>query len=217
VDKSAAITDWDLATKTFTFATQSALVAGVLYAASPWDFPRDKLIEAINKALQSLDNIPNEDVTLTTVESQEEYAVPSGAEDLRRVEIATETATPYRYYILHHWSVMPGTGKLRLPWDVADYLETGYKMRLTYIGRHTDLTTDAGVVSAYIHPDVVKWGAAVHALREKIAKRGEDDQTTPKLLNDATAQYASALAKHPVPDVPKDYSYPAFTDFYSGD
>jgi len=202
--KSAVITGWVLSTKTFTFATQTALVAGVLYAASPWDYPRDKLWEAINRALQGLENLPAEDVTLTTVADQEAYSIPAGCEDVRRVEIATQTAAPLQYFVSHHWQIVGS--KIRFHWDYAPDT-TGYTMRLTYIGLHNDLTTDISVITPYVHPELLQWVAAVEALRAKIQERGEDDVTIPKLLNDAQNMANIMRARYPILDVPRDFTY----------
>lgn len=200
--KSRVITDWTKSTGTFTFATMTALNAAAdKYAACNSDIPRRALWQSINKALVSIGGIPALDTSLVTVANQEAYTLPAGVIDVRKVEIALMTASPYQYVSHYGWRQV-GTTIMFDPertWDVADY-----KIRLTHIARPTRLTADTDTISDYIHPDRLAWKAAVHARRWQIEQYREDRPDLVKLLNEALQQEAAMDIRYPIPEIQRD-------------
>jgi hypothetical protein len=201
IGKSAAITSWVAATKTLTFATQAdAIVAGVKYAVCPYEFSRDALIQAVNDALGQVNRLLLEDTSLLTVENQADYTLPAGVFDLRRVEVARTLVAPLAYQVEQNWREMPGLLRFEEAQAVADFV-----IRLTYVGRHTALSTDGGLISDYVDMEWVKWTAAVHALRRRLQVLDGDAGVT-SMLNEAMARAGAEkmIRQHIMPRIQKD-------------
>lgn len=202
--KTAVITDWDQApTPTFTFATQTAAPgSGSRYALLDRDYPRDVLRNAVNAALQTIGGVPDIYTlgTFVTVANQEDYTLPAGVYNVKKVEIATSTTSPYYYAPHYHWREIDGVIKFdtnRAP------TSAGYLIRLTYVVPPAELTTDAGTISDYIHPDLLKWTAAVHALMWKQPAMGEQVAHITQKLQYAVQMERMMRARHPLPTIPK--------------
>jgi hypothetical protein len=182
IGKSAIITSWDLATHTFTFAILTLLcAAGDLYAAVSQDYPKSALIQSINQVLRNT-FLPQVDITLVTVADQEEYALPTGVSDVRRVEIAQSDATPYDYLESRNWTET--NGKLVFDTDSAPGTAS-MKIRITWAKPHAILSTDTGVVDARINTDWLVWHAAADIFRMRMRKTEGREPYIIALYNDA--------------------------------
>lgn len=188
--KSAKITTWDLATKTFTFVTPGAACAlGDRYFAAPIDYPREQLWQAINQAYTTLYKVPTAYTlaTFVTVANQESYALPTGASavfDVLRVEIAYNTDSPYEWVKQYNWHELAGRiyfSQGYIP-DVSDK-----PIRLWYADYPAELDGDADTIHDLIHIDLLKWKAAENALRWKLPNAGEKQALVRDLLNEALA------------------------------
>uniref|UniRef100_A0A6M3KTD7 Uncharacterized protein n=1 Tax=viral metagenome TaxID=1070528 RepID=A0A6M3KTD7_9ZZZZ len=199
---SRQITAWDATLKKFTFdALAGAIVADVLYAAAPKDYPRWRMIRAINQALEELGDLPEYDVSLVTVANQEAYDLPAGVRNVLRVEEATATAAPYEYMTRKCWHEIDGTIYFEMGrWPTS----TDMIIRLTYRGDHAELSADTGEVNANVHDEVLKYHAAVYALRWKRNRTEGEDKHLDGELAMAVGQAATALARHPIePVIPR--------------
>lgn len=197
--KSAVITAWDPVTHTFTFAAPGGVcAAGNLYAAAPLDFPRYLLVQALNQALVSLGPALTFNTALVVVADQESYILPAGVEHVVSVEIAQESTAPYLYQPHYHWT--EDAGALRFDTDLAPGLGVvGYKLRLGYIPYSiTALALDADLVSPALHPDLLSWLAAVHALRWRVSRQGGDEPWWNTRLNEALLRAEQERSAHPV-------------------
>jgi hypothetical protein len=193
---TVVVTDWVNTTSTFSFASlTNSVMSGDSYAATTGDWPRDVLRRAINMALQEIGNIDRQDTSLTTVADQQQYTLPtastsSNADDvhgIKKMEIAASTTSPYDYYRYDRsrWYELGAYLFFRPGYEPGS---TGYKIRLTYNIKADELTTDAATLPDIYHPDLVKWTAAVHALRWQHQRKGEDDKVVMRLLQEAMAQ-----------------------------
>jgi len=202
--KTAIITDWDLATKTFTFVTPGAACAAAdRYAVIPRDYPRHQLRQAINLALQEIGPLPARNLALTTVADQLEYTLPTGVYNVKKVEVQESTDTDSDFYPNYHWEEMASEGKLKFDPGYAPG-ETGNVIRLTYqTKQYTELTSDTSTISDHIEVERVVWPAAVHALRWRSGQTHNDEPWLTSRLNEALAQ-AEQAKRIPIPRVPKD-------------
>ena len=202
--KSTAILDWALTTWTFTFATQSGACAATnTYFVAPPDFPRDVLIESINAAQRAIGNIPQEDVTLTTVEDQEDYTLPAGVYNVKEIYIATSTTSPYSYVLASggDWEEQATSGEIRFRTG-REPGNTGYLMRLIYEAPLSDVTTDTGTITAYINLERLTWEAAVCALEWKLKAHQEvESRFWEDQLKLAMIKREEARRKWPIPKV----------------
>lgn len=200
--KSAAITSWTGATQTFGFATQSgACAAADRYAAGNRDYPRWKLQDAVNQALKSCGEVLKLDTSLATVADQMSYTLPAGVNDVRRVEVAMYTTSPYGYVPHYNWRTINGA----IVFEEGSQPDTaGYGIRLWYMGDHAELTGDTDVVDASLHPERVKWHAVLHALRWKMGIKGADDPLLAQMYGEAQQRAVEADNKYPILAMQRD-------------
>ena len=210
---TAIVTDWDQAdtatppNSTFTFASPVTpavtITATDRYAFCDKDWPRDVLRRAINQAIQSLGALPDLYTlsTFVTVARQEAYALPAGVYNVKRVEIATSTSAPYYYRTHRHWTEKDGYIYLDTGFEET---AGGYPIRLTYEVPSAELTTDAGTISNYIHPDLLKWEAAVNAYLWKQPNMGEGSAILERRLAYAVQMAQMMKQLHKVPKMAKD-------------
>lgn len=205
--KTAVVTDWTQSSKTFTFATQTAAPgSGSRYAFLDKDYPRDVLRNAVNSAVQSIGGVVDTYTlaTFVTVANQEAYALPAGVYNVKRVEIATSTSSPYSYRKHHHWTEKDGYIYLDRGFEEGS---AGYGIRLTYIVQPSELTTDTGTtgtISDYIHPDLLKWTAAVYAIQWRIYALGDTNPILERRLAYAIQMEELMRQRHPVQKMAKD-------------
>lgn len=195
-NKSAVITDWNSSTFTFTIPTQAgANAAGVQYAVFPKRFRRDAMVEAINQALADLGPFDQIDETLTVVEDQEVYTLPTGIYDVKQVHIATNDAAPYDWQIYHYFREQNGSlyfGDQHLP------LTAGRKIRILYRAPHARVSADADTITDAASPELIAAGAAFFAAKNKAAQAGSSDGEAQATLNIIGPEYEMLKRKHPV-------------------
>lgn len=203
---TAIITDWVQSTTTWTFATQSkTITAGDTYAVLDRDFPRDVLRRSVNQALASLGGLTDEyeNASLVTVANQMAYILPSGVYNVKRVDVATSTSSPYDYVTNFHWTEVDG----KIRFDVGhEYGTAGYQIRLFHHGQPTEITTDTAVISNYYNPDLLKWVAATYALQWKLGQNSLSDGIPVVQSKLAYAMQMAEMMKqrYPIRNMPRD-------------
>lgn len=198
--KKAQITDWNLGTFTFTFPTMTLLnAAGNLYAAAPNDYPYWLLAQKINETHRKLMEI-SENTALTTVSEQQEYTLPAGVYNVKRVEVAQFGSAPYYWQRHHNW--VERNGKLVFDDGCAPILD-GYGIRLLYSVPPADLT-DASAISDTIILDRLIWNAAVECLRWKLGLIRSDDKEKQRQYQDALVMAQHQAAIFPIEEMPRD-------------
>jgi len=175
---------------TFTFynTLSNAVVAGIKYAAVNNQFTFDQLLEAVNYALGSRKSMML-DTTLTGTGTQEEFDLPSGVSDVRRVEIAKSTSEPYGYARSYYWQEI--YGHLMFYSNVP---ASGMPIRIWYAGYHPEVEYDDDINPA-IDEGSILWGAAVYLYRNLIEKIRKDNPTATELLNEANSRMQEAQRK----------------------
>jgi len=148
--------------QTFTFAAVGdSPDAGDDYAVADNDIPLDVMVAAINSAIRSM-TLPAEDITLTTVASQEEYTLPANVSGVFKVEVASSLTVPYGYAEHFHWDEV--NGKLRFAGKFKPG-SAGNLIRLTYRRAHTDLALEASALPNDINLDYLHWSAVQAAAK----------------------------------------------------
>jgi len=112
-----------------------AVVAGDQYAIAVKDFPLKLLRMAINTILSTYP-IARFNETLVVDVLAEDYTLPVGVSDVRRMEIASSDTPPYFYEVVHRWREYPG--KITYYGDYCGD-DAGKKIRLTYVGHHGEI------------------------------------------------------------------------------
>jgi len=215
--KSAIISDYDVTgtTGTWTFATLTALcAAGDRYAVAAPDYPRQILRQAVNQAISAIGNIPQQDITVPTVANQERYTLPATVWNVKAVQMASSTASPYYYVPQNHWEEINGYIYFKTGCEPAT---TGYILRIWYEAPAAELTTDTGAVSNYIHIERLKWEAAVHALYWRLGKVGTDEPIINAKLALAKSEAQRMAMLHPIPRLHQDFKYAPYVYGYHDD
>lgn len=194
ISKTAIVTDFTNATGTITFATQSlACAAGNEYAVAPKEYNRSMLRRAVNQALQDKElHYLQTDTTLTGATGTLSIALTDGVTDVRRVTVEGSPNYFWREvngYLVFDDGYEPATGD-----DIVVY----------YVGAHAVLDSDDDELSVNVAPELVKWKAAIYALRSRYMVAGDDDPKI-KLLSEQAAQMASsAWRKYRPPAMQRD-------------
>jgi len=186
---SKIVTGHTTTTLTFTPA-QSALVAsGTSYAVAPGIYPKYALVQAINAALVEIGKIPYEG-TEPAVANKESYTVTDNAlfdEEIIGVEVASSLTAPYLWKPHYRWRQTVGTatsGARTFTFDEGSVPDGAYTMRFFYLLEHPAVSADSDVISSHIHPNLLKWTAAVHALRWRYIRSVQVDTSVVNLLNE---------------------------------
>ena len=156
-------------------STQTGTIASIADAIESGDtimlakqdkFPLQQILFAINRGLESLGDVPgNPDTSLTTVESQTEYAIPvSVKRGLKQVWIQNNVETNDNQWTPVHNYRIEGTaggtaGTLFLP-----QFASGYTLKLVGDGVHPVINAYNDVINEYIHPKVATAAAVLKLL-----------------------------------------------------
>lgn len=183
--KSAKITAYTQSTtSTFTFATQASTIsAGDRYAVADNTYPRWLLIQAINQAANRM-RPPQQDTTLTVVDDQEEYTLPTGVYNVLTVEIATSLTTPLEYKQHYNW--LEQGGKIRF---IANRpTAAGATIRLGYLADHANIFSDTDTIDGTVDRTALLWKAKTAALRWRVEHTRGDEPDTIRMLNEAISE-----------------------------
>lgn len=188
----ATVTDYASSTGTFTFASIGApgIVAGVQYEAFALMSGLNlyDIIGAINQALDTVgDVLQEDDSSLTSVDGQETYTLPTGVYNLTKLEFSLDTSAPYMWRPHHHWDEL--NGELRIPNQYA-YRGDGYLMRLTYKAPHDTLADYDDEVSHQVNTEWLKFAASIN-LMQSLANRGANWKDMKTLFEKAEERVTS--------------------------
>jgi hypothetical protein len=202
--KTRRISDWALSGTTLTHDTlTTAAGSGVSYALADLTYPRDVLIDAVQRALRSMGDLPDYDTSLTTVAEQVRYQLPAGVYNVREVSWGDSEVDPIHYPLSYAWREIDGY----IEFDAGRQpMVSGRTLRLTYMAPHAAVSADTDTISDYVHVERLIWEAAVHARRWKFQRTGK--KADADLLNEALAQAAVMAGRHPVPKVHKSARLP---------
>ena len=149
----------------------------VAYAVADATFPKDRLIEAINRAYTSAEVLTKD--TSQTINDDDVIELDAGIGNVRRVVVDGEDS--------HYWSEMSGYIIF------ADGKEPGSsdEIEVWYPAHLSELDTD-GVIVDEVDQAWLKWAAVVNLWRWHIQKVDKDDPIALDMLNEAKqmeAQY----------------------------
>jgi len=174
---------------TFTLTTTlaGAISAGNTYAAAQPEYPKHKLKQAVLSALRFAPILKTSD-SLTVTADTEEYSLPSGVSNVKRVEVAASSSSPYGFVPNLFWKEW----NAKLIFDKGkEPTSTGYIIRLWYEGAHGEIAESGSILSS-IDMNWLKWSAAAFLYRDQIKKIQKDNPTDIDLLNEAKTLEAEA-------------------------
>lgn len=139
------VTDYDRTTATLTVSPDfsAAVAAGDTFELLP--MRRDRIVRAINRAIEHADvwaKNATDDTTVVYAEDDYDYALPADLLSLRQVWTREDTDLAWHEVPAHQWRVLGVPGSYILYFDTLDGLDTGYKIRLEYTARLDTLSDD---------------------------------------------------------------------------
>jgi hypothetical protein len=185
------------AANAFTFdAITNTISTNDRYMAAGPKFPQYMLKQAINAALREIGPIMTE-TTFTATANQTEYTateVSAVAEDILAIDLAASASSPYYWTPHYRWRQVPSASR-KLVFAEGSAPGNAYPVRLIYTAQHGELTADADVISSYIHPDLLKWTAAVHCWRWRMQKVKTDEPDAALMYQDASKALEAEIAQ----------------------
>jgi hypothetical protein len=167
----------------------NAVATGDRYFAMPAKYTRAMLIAGINAALSDT-RVTSYDVSLETVANQESYDIPAGIKNIKKVEIATSTSSPYNYAENRSWYVMGG----KLFFKTGGVPGTaGYIIRLWYFDSHDSVYDDDDEINDEINTEWLKWASVAYILRDIVSIQENDDAMDLELFNEALQKSMSLV------------------------
>lgn len=181
------VLSWGANTFTLKNSLTLHIAAGDKYAVIPNDLTRSDLRNAVNEACKSVSKILASNSTLVVVTAAEEYTLPSGVSDVRRVEVAEAATSPYGYEVNAYWEEKAGTLYFH-PKHIPDVI-AGNKIRLWYAAVHPDLD-DTTVL--YWDIDDIQWAAIIYLLQQEVITTNKDHEWVVELSRQAETENAKA-------------------------
>jgi hypothetical protein len=139
-DEVAVITDFDLGTRTFTFAALTAVIAANDYIGIvERTFGRQVLYPAINDILAQV-KVPAWDVSLTSADKQTEYTIPATVPRGSILEVWLQTvdddSNDNQPAIVHGWTIREGATGATDSLIFHNQPLSGYTIYIKYYTRH---------------------------------------------------------------------------------
>lgn len=122
--------------------TTLATVLAELERRIPGTADSTTLKDAVNIALSEIGSVTKVDESLTVVDNQTEYSLPSGVINVVRVQIANGKSTDYNYTTIFTWREI--NGKLYFPDELG--FSAGNKIRIYYNDTHDEVLNDEDII-----------------------------------------------------------------------
>ncbi len=205
INTSRVITDWNSSTFVFTFSAMTYNnSSGMYYAAFDNRYTRQDIVQAVNRALQLLGPFDEKDETITTTADTERYALTAGVANIKRVQYATSTTSPYDWSDPRHdWYERNGYLYFR------DYtsIPSGRLLRLTYGTYSSRLQADSDTIPSQVDPERLAAEAAYEAAKARSGKGGQSDPETQVDLTLSLQYRNEARMRFPIRKLHPDSKY----------
>ena len=179
-----------------TFTTDAFTVAigsGDIVLYVPNLYPLHTMVEMVNAGLRMLGGIEQIYDSLTTADNQTEYTIPVAQKrDVLRVQVQTELSDSNDnvWEDVPNWDIVPaapGTGSTLI---IPQY-NSGYTIRVFYIGVHPRLNTYADVILEGFDPELAMKSAKVKWLEWWNGLQQGQDPNVGQMLNAARFDYVT--------------------------
>lgn len=201
INTTAKPTAYTGSSGTFTFATQTAPSAGVLYSAS--NQSRDTLVQAVNLALTHMGVYTAIDTSLALVNGSLAYTLPDGVSNVVRVEAPVLYDTinnNLAYAKMYQWEEDRGTLRLKYPITGA----YGEDLRIYYNTYHPEVLDDDDEVNPLFNRQRLMWSAAYFFEYERMQYTGNADQKETMLMQTASIREMQMAQTFPVNHISRD-------------
>lgn len=208
--KAKVITDYASSTHTFTTeAFEVGVGSGVSYSAANEKFPLWLLRQCVRSAIVEIGSVVSEK-TFTSDGSQVYYAYTysGGAyvaataveidEQILSVEVAQADEEPYNWQPVRRWQSVPylDDGHKGIMFFEGAEPQSGRLIRLIYAAPAASPSADTDEINPQIHPDLLKWSAAVYAWRYRLGRVRNDEPEAPDKLKEAVGMAGQMAYRH---------------------
>lgn len=196
------IKSFNESTLTLPATLTAAIAAGNTYAIATSEYPKHKLKQAVLTILRYAPILKTDD-SLDVLANTEEYSLPSGVSNIKRVEVAGSTSSPYQFTPNHFWKEWNGKVVFESGKEPS---ETGYPIRLWYEGEHGEIA-ESGSILTSVDKEWLIWSVVAFLYRDQIKTIQKDNPTNLDLLNEAKTFEAEAkrnAKRHEVTGMPID-------------
>jgi hypothetical protein len=173
------------ATLSWTTALSVGIAAGVEYSVMSSEFTYANIKAAINSVLRYTQYIKT-NTDLVGVADTLSYKLPVDVNNIKRVEVAMSTTSPYYYVIWQNWKEELGN----LVFDQYSP-DAGLTIKLWYESAHGQLLND-DVMRASVDIEWLKWKSVAWLYRDQITRLEKDKPIDVDLLNEAKQNMADA-------------------------
>ena len=194
------VTDYVQTSYTMTFdALTNSITSGDAYRVATKEFPLYILKQKINAVLRAIGPLPTA-ATLNAVANQTEYTNVNNSlfdQEIISVEIGIDTSSPYGWTPHYHWKqAHEASKKFIFDWgyEPCDVLP----MRITYLSPHTEISLETTVINDQVHPDRLKWMAALECWRWKEKQQHGNDGTIKEMLVESQQLAQLEASRHPI-------------------
>lgn len=197
------ITDFVQATHTLTIGTAfaNAMASGDRYLIS--QAVREDLVQAINAALTDIGDVTQVDTSLTVVNDQTEYSLPSGVCNVVRVEVASSASADYNYQKVFNWREI--NGSLYFTDELG--FTPGRTIRIYYNAPHALVDADADVISDGIPIALLVDVAAYYYWLQRYSLQGNLNLKDDSLLAMHAKNKETAMQRYSVKKLQRDPIY----------
>ena len=207
------VTDYVQTSYTLTFdALTNSITSGDAYRVATKEFPLYILKQKINAVLRAIGPLPTATV-ITSIAGQVEYDNTDNSifdEEIIAIEQCstlsgytvgyTPTFDPnvnYNWMPNYHWTQHRESPK-RLTFDYGFEPADSVWMRLTYLSPSTELSVETAVINDQVHPDRLKWMAALECWRWKEKQQHGNDGTIKEMLVESQQLAQLEASRHPI-------------------
>jgi len=161
---------------------------------------RETLVQAVNAALLAMGQYDTVDETLTVIDNTTIYDLPSGVNNIKRVEVYANSTDPQEYYKLYKW--IEKDGKLIFPEEIE--ITAGQTIRLYYPKYHSEVNEDTDTIRSEYNRQRVAWEATAMFMLNRMQYAGNADERETFLLTNAIGKAELMGRRFPVKRMVRD-------------
>lgn len=202
----APVSDYTASGGTVSIATANAFTAapaaGDKYAVATSYYPLQQILRSINRALMSLGDVPQVDITsLETSASKTEYtyALAWKRRPPYRVDLQTRTtANDFQWETTDLWEYIPATAGSTGLLVFRFQPPVTKDVRVWFKDRHAAVNDYDDVIYEGFQPELVVWKSIYHMLIWQQGRSGGTDPSIAQMLNKAEQQLGKLEALNPI-------------------
>mgnify|MGYP005847055227 FL=1 len=164
-------------------------------------YPREDIIEAVNASLFEIGDVTLRDESLLTVAGQNEYTVPAGIRNIKRVQVKLND--DIWSDAIENWDWLEWENKLVFS-DYYTFTQSNYPIRIWYNDRHPRVSNDNDRISDNVQLEVIGWETIRHVFMRIANIATNTSADVKEFLVYVSQQAEIAKRKYPVRAMARD-------------